>query len=311
MQKQLNRLIWRRHRRVFGIVGGLSLLIALANNVIVLHGLGNSSNAHELVGSNINKWQTYSQSDFSAYPFWLSLAFWMLGILLMNIDLKDNFNQFLFSSGFSRRRVYWSKLGMGLAAAIIIVVLTIIVQYGIFWISLPANIGFHLAWPGLITSWVCGLANSIGVFALCWFAALIIGQTGSLVVTLVGFTLSLTGVASIGESLITMSGWKLTGGQVTWLASGVWLLLACILFVWGAYLYRRLSLEHNGEYLLFPGLKVPVYIVFVVYVTTLNAWNASDGTSAVVAFIASVGFGYFWLWRPSIMEKWHQRRSRS
>jgi len=83
------------------------------------------------------------------------------------------------------------------------------------------------------------------------------------------------------------------------------------LFVWGAYLYPRLSLEHNGEYLLFPGLKVPVYIVFVVYVTFLNAWNAADGTSAVIAFLVSVAFGYFWLWRPSIMAKWHERRSRS
>jgi len=311
LQKQLNKLIWRRHRRLFGLIGGLSLLVALSNVVVVLHTLSNENNVHELVSNKINQWQIYDTNEFSAYSFWLYFAFWMLGFVLMNTDLKDNFNQFLFSSGFTRRRVYWTKLGMGLGAAIVVAALTIAFQCGIFWVSLPASVGFHLAWPGLLTSWASGLAGSIGFFAICWFAALIIGQTGALAITVIGFSLSLTGVMNIVESIFGKTGMGLSSTQFSWLWAGISLVAALILFVWGAYLYPRLSLEHNGEYLLFPGLKVPVYIVFVVYVTSLNAWNAADGTSAVIAFLVSVAFGYFWLWRPSIMEKWHERRSRS
>jgi len=310
LQKQLNKLIWRRHRRLFGLVGGLSLLAALANNVVVLRGLSNENHVHELVSNKINQWQVYDGNEFTAYSFWLYFAFWILGLVLMNTDLKDNFNQFLFSSGFTRRRVYWTKLGMGLGAVIGVVVLTLAFQYGIFWVSLPAGVGFHLAWPGLITSWAFGLASSIAFFAICWFAALIIGQTGALTITVIGFTWSLAGVINIVNSIFGKGDLGTNSAQFPWLWTGISLVAALILFVWGAYLYPRLSLEHNGEYLLFPGLKVPVYIVFVVYVTFLNGWNTVDGTSAVIAFLLSVAFGYFWLWRPSIMEKWHERRSR-
>lgn len=310
LQKQVTNLIWRRHRRLFAITGGLSLLIALANNLIVLHTLDETTGHQELIGAGIHQWKIYN-GNFEPYPFWLAIVFWMMGLLLMNQDLKDNFNQFLFSSGFSRQRIYWTKLGIGLGSAIAIVAVTLAFQYGMLWLSLPSRIGFQLAWPGLVTSWTYGLASSIGLFSLCWFAALIVGQSGALMVTIIGFSMSLSGLASIGEDVLRTSGLHLNGVQLTWLVAGIWLVAAVILFVWGSYLYRRLSLEHNGEYLLFPGLRVPVYIVFVLYVTVLNGWNGADNYSAIIAFIVSAAFGYFWLWRPGIMEKWHRWRSKS
>lgn len=311
MQKQVTKLIWRRHRRMFVLAGLLSILVGVADDLITLHTLSQTEGHYDLVKTSINQWRVYDGGNFPAYSFWLFIVAWVLGLLLMNQDLTDNFNQFLFSSGFSRQRVYWTKLWQGLLATFVIVVLTLAVQYGIFWVSLPARIGFHLAWPGLITSWVCGLANSLGLFAICWFAALIVGQTGALVVTLIGFTLSLSGVAAIFERLYDKNGigLGLHGGQLSWLTAGAWVVAALILFIWGAYLYQRLSLEHNGEYLLFPGLRVPVYIVFVLYVTLINGFNNADGYSTIISFLVSAAFGYFWLWRPSIMAKWHRWRS--
>lgn len=311
MQKQVTKLIWRRHRRTFVLAGLLSLLVAVANDLITLHGLNQTQGHYELVKASINHWEVYNTSNFPAYSFWLLIVAWLLGLVLMNQDLTDNFNQFLFSSGFSRQRVYWTKLWQGLLAMLVIVSLTLAVQYGIFWVSLPARIGFHLAWPGLITSWGYGLAGSLGMFAMCWFAALIVGQTGALVVTLIGFTLSLSGVAAIFEQLDSKGGlgWDLNGAQWAWLSAGSWVVAALILFIWGAYLYQHLSLEHNGEYLLFPGLRVPVYIVFVVYVTGINGFNGTDTYSTIISFLVSAAFGYFWLWRPGIMAKWHRWRS--
>lgn len=305
MQKQVTKLIWRRHRRLFGMAGGLSLLVALASTLITMHTLHNTDHVTTLVGKSINHWEMYNGGYFSVYSFTLYFLFWIMGLLLMNRDLKDNFNQFLFTSGFSRQRVYWTKLVVGLVATTVIAILTMVLQYGIFWVSLPAHVTFQLAWPGLITSWVCGLANSIGFFAICWFAALIIGQTGALVITAGGFTLSLVGVGAMLANIMA----PLTQVQQTWRLAGIWLVAALILFIWGAYLYQNLSLEHNGEYLLFPRLRVPVYLVFVLYVTAINGVNAADGFSAIIAFVLSAAFGYCWLWQAKLGEKWHQWRS--
>ncbi|WP_158727547.1 ABC transporter permease [Levilactobacillus enshiensis] len=307
MHNQLDRLIWRRHRRLFLVIGGVTLLGCFMSTILSLHTL--PSSATQLVSGNIQKWDMYSESYFSGYPYWLLAAYWIVGLLLMNQDLKDNFNQFLFSSGFSRRRVYWSKIKVAMGALLVIAILTIALEYGMVWAMKPADVGFHLAWPGVLTSWIVGWLTSIGLFSLTWFAALIVGQTGALIVTIVGFTLSLVGSSTISVNILRESGITLNAEQNTWFMAGSWLVAASILFVWGAALYNHLSLEHNGEYLLFPKLKVPVYIVFVVYVTSLSVWG-TDGWSLVFWFLASTIFGYCWLWRPRLGEMFHRWRSR-
>lgn len=307
MHNQLDRLIWRRHRRLFLVAGGLALLGCFMSTILSLHGLPHS--ATQLVDGNIQNWNVYMGAYFSGFPGWIVAVYWLAGLLIMNQDLKDNFNQFLFASGFSRRRVYWSKIKIAMAALFVIAVLTIALEYGMLWVMKPAGVGFHLAWPGVLTSWIVGLLSSIGMFSLTWFAALIVGQTGALVVTIVGFTLSLVGSSTISVNILRESGVALNAEQQTWLMGVSFLVAAIILFVWGAALYNHLSLEHNGEYLLFPKLKVPVYIVFVVYVTSLSVWG-TDGWSLVFWFLASAIFGYCWLWRPRLGEMFHQWRSR-
>ncbi|MFC6259454.1 ABC transporter permease [Levilactobacillus fujinensis] len=307
MHNQLDQLIWRRHRRLFLAIGGLALLGCFMATMLTLHTLPKGET--QLVGAGIQNWEAYAGSYFTGFPYWVIAAYWMVGLLMMNQDLKDHFNQFLFSSGFSRRRVYWSKIKVAMVALLAITVLTIALEYGVIWAMKPANVSFHLAWPGVLSSWIIGLLASIGMFALSWFAALIIGQTGALIVTIVGFTLSLVGSFSISVIILRECGIKLTGAQQTWLMAGAWLVATVVLFVWGAILYNKLSLEHNGEYLLFPRLKVPVYIVFVVYVTSLSVFG-TDGWSLVFWFLASTIFGYCWLWRPRLGEMFHQWRSR-
>lgn len=89
---------------------------------------------------------------------------------------------------------------------------------------------------------------------------------------------------------------------------GLWLLVAVILLIWGSLLFSRLSLEHNGEYLMFPKLRVPLYVVFVAYMTFIFSINAGEWQPAVTAFIISAVFGYLWLWRPQVAEKWRRFR---
>ncbi|WP_125545184.1 ABC transporter permease [Levilactobacillus lindianensis] len=305
---KLDRLIWRRHRKLMAVIGGIALLGTVMMTLILLHTMKQNPEPNmQIVSGSIHKWQVYRGDYFNAYSWWLVLAFWLGGLEIMHLDLRDHFNEFLFSSGFSRLRVYWAKLRMALGALLGMAAVVIAIQYLLYWLSKPSGATFTLAWPGLITSWAMGLVVSIGMFSLSWFASTIVGQTGSLIVTIAGFTLSLVGSSGIGGNILSGPWFRISRSALPWIGAGVWLVAAVVLFIWGAVLYQHLSLEHNGEYLLFPRLRVPVYVVFVVYVTWLYSYD-SDVTTMVGAFIFSALFGYSWLWRPRLGEMWHQWR---
>lgn len=310
-RNKMDQLIWQRHRRMLFAIAILTLLGVVTVSLMALNNIANDRETHNLVSATlINQWRPYNGTYFSAYSMWLILAAWLSGMEMMHLDLSDNFNQFLFSSGFSRRHIYWSKIKVAFAVLLLLNVVATGIEYLIYWVGTPHGYTWTIAWPGVLTSWLVGIIMSIGMFAISWFAAEIIGQSGPLVVTIAGFTVSLSGLAGIGGTILHGSPFSLSNDQVMWTGLIVWLIGALILFFWGAALYQHLSLEHNGEYLLFPHLRVPVYIVFVIYVTLLFSW-ASDGLSMVVAFVLSALFGYGWLWRPRLGEKWHQWRERN
>ena len=307
-KQRIDQLIWQRHRRILFAIAVVTLLGVLIISLTALHSVVTNNETHQLVDASlIRQWRPYNGGYFSAYSMWLFLAAWLSGLAVMHLDLRDNFNQFLFSSGYSRKRVYWSKLKVTWAVLLLLDVVATAMEYLIYWIGTPHGYTWTIAWPGILTSWVVGLSMSIGLFAISWFAAVIVGQSGPLIATVAGFTISLAGFAGIGGTILTKEPFSLTSDQVMWLSLIVWLIASVILFFWGAALYQHLSLEHNGEYLLFPHLRVPVYIVFVLYVTLLFSWS-SDGVSTVVSFVLSALFGYAWLWRPRLGEKWHQWR---
>ena len=304
---QLDRLIWRRHRKLFATMAVLAVLICVSMTFATISGL-RYVDTTQIVDVSIRRWQVYSDDQFVAYSTFFHFMFLGIGAAFMNQDLKDNFNQFLFSSGFSRKQVYWAKLRIVLAVLVGIVIVVTGLQYLTYWVAAPAGMGFQLAWPGLLTSWAYGLMMSFGLFSIGWFAALIMGQTGTMILILLGFTISLAGLDTIYDNMLHGGPFHLNGSQRDWTIILTLLVFAIVLVIWGAYLYNRLSLEHNGEYLLFPGLKLPVYIVFVVYVTGLSLFNQADFNTVLITFVVTVVFGYIWLWRPRIGEAWHQWR---
>lgn len=308
MNKKLNQLLWQRYRQWFLALAGISLLTAIVLAFTNANDWTLGGRHARLFGAQIRTWAVYGGTDDAFVPLYstgLVFIFWLMGFVLMVRDLKDHFNQFLFASGYRRSTIYWAKLRLSLGALTSLSVVITAVQYGIYRIVIPQGVAFNLAIPGLITTWVSGLAISLGMFAIAWFASLIIGEAISLVVTISGFTGSLISVENIYQN------WTAHWSEpmAAWVAIGLWLAVAIILLIWGSYLYQRMSLEHDGEYLMFPGLRVPVYLVFVVYMTAIFSINAANLTPALWAFIISALFGYGWLWRPNLLEKWRARRS--
>jgi len=314
MNKNLSRLLWRHYRKrliamlLITVLVGLFMANADADTWTTIPG-------HGLFTDKIHQWQLYSNTGginlgiVNLYPSVMYVMFWLAGTLFMNQDLKDHFNQFLFSSGYRRGTIYWHRLVLVLGSLLALTAITIAVSYGWYWVKLEPDVAFNLAWPGVLTAWGFGLAISLGLFAIGWFAALIIGQTGPLVVTSGGFVLSLIAVAGIISSMLWHRQWSMVATE--WFMAGLSLVGTLILVLWGAWLYQRLSLEHNGEYLLFPKLRLPVYLVFVTYVTAVFGFGGSFSNALPVMVVCgfTLVFGYFWLWGTSRLKK-HRRRAK-
>lgn len=308
MNKNLTRLLWRHYGKRLTAISAIALLAVL---FLALSDTGSWSvkPGTNLFSNQITKWEVYSSGagygTLALYSNGLWFIYWLTGILLMQSDLKDNFNQFLFTSGYRRSAIYWHKLLIGVGTLLALTVLTSLIHFGIYWLKLDSQVVINLAWPGLLTSWAMGLATSLGAFAITWFASLIIGQTGPLLVTAAGFTFSLIGVGGF-ISTQTLK-YDLSMSVRNWLTIGVWTAGVVVLLLWGAWLYNRLPLENNGKYLMFPGLRVPVYVVFVTYMTFLFAGNGEYLIPTLSVAIISAAFGYCWLWWPEIMDRRHRR----
>lgn len=307
MERKLTRLLWQHYRRRLWATAIISFLVTLvmAQSLTGTWAL----NAGKMFNDTImQRWQAYpagTWGSISFFPGGMPAIAWVMGWLFMHQDLKDNFNQFLFSSGYQRRTIYRHKLALLLGALLSLVIVTTAVTYLIFWVNVPHSVTFNWAWPGVVTGFMDGLMASLGFFAIGWFAALIIGQTVPLLITVGGFTVSLIGVAT----LVTRVFQNRPASQLDWATNALWLMGAGVLFIWGSWLYQRLSLEHNGEYLLFPGLRMPVFITFVVYLLVIFLGNGEYLLPTIIPVGLAVICGGGWLWWPEISQKWqHGRR---
>ena len=265
-KNRLDQLIWQRHRRMLFAIGAMALFGCIMIALIALHDVAGDHYNHNLVSAvAMQQWEPYRGTYFSGFSVWLMIAAWLAGLEMMHLDLRDNFNQFLFSSGFSRQRIYWSKIKVAFLVLLFIDITATAVQYLIYWVGTPSGYTWHIGWPGILSSWLFGLMISFGLFAISWFASLIIGQGGPLVVTIAGFTFSLGGYSAFGGNIVRKFT-SLSDTQIMWCVLTFAVILALGLLIWGVALYKRLSLEHNGEYLMFPHLRVPVYILSLIHI---------------------------------------------
>lgn len=313
MQTSLMQLLWRHYRRRMGALGVIAVLLGFW-----LAWSETGSWSHQLTGAifdaQIHQWTVYTQAtmgSLSLYPGGLLFMGLLVGLLLMNGDLKDHFNGFLFMSGYRRTTIYWHKALLGIGTLLAMALVTTVIHYAVYLSHLAPGQTFNLALPGLLTSWGYGFLQTVGFFTIGWFAALIVGQTGPLVITVAGFLVSLIGVVPVIERL-----WFPTqpvSAQADARLAGVlalgWLLAIVILLPWGAWLYRRLSLENDGHYLLFAGLRWPVFLVYVVYLGLIFVGNHVAWSPMTLIYAAFVVFGYLWLWRPHPLEWWRRRHT--
>lgn len=210
------------------------------------------------------------------------------GFLLFFVDQKTAFNRFLFSLPVSRRQLFCGKLlyiGLPLLAAFLGGSLLLVTALKL---GIPA--------PYMNADW-SELLNSVGIsFMTCLFAFLISCFIGAMVGNLVfgpliylvfmwsllilpqgisqtvdliemlknGVNYSADGSLRDFSRIFTFDVGKSSG---SFLMSFIPVLISLLCLFWAYRKYQTLSLEHDGEFLLYPESRWPIWFVMTFYMS--------------------------------------------
>ncbi|WP_086313196.1 hypothetical protein A5821_000738 [Enterococcus sp. 7F3_DIV0205] len=223
--------------------------------------------------------QPYYTMYFNENPLLLIAAITIIGFFLFFVDLKTSFNEFLFSLGVSKRKIYYSKLILISFPILISVLLAKILFVSIITTGIPTeyvNISMTDLAVNVLASWI----TCIGYFFISAFIGLVTGNIILGPLTVFGFCASLeffiTGLTNAWyyftnttTDIVVMNKffvYTVTKDPVSTVPIIVSLVLSVFLIIFGSFLFPTLSLEKKGNYLLFDRLKIPVVIAMIVYI---------------------------------------------
>ncbi|OJG86992.1 hypothetical protein RV15_GL002285 [Enterococcus silesiacus] len=229
---------------------------------------------------------SYFTMYFNENPLLLLAIVVAAGFFVFFVDLRTSFNEFLFSLGVSKRRIYFSKFALISLPLLGSILLAKILFVSIITTGIPAeyvNISMMDLLANVLASWT--------TYILYFFIAAFIGLvTGNLILgplTALGFCLSLeffiTAVINAWyyftktttDLYVTNKFFVYTveKAPISILPVIVAIVLPLLVLAVGSYLFPTLTLEKKGNYLLFDTLKIPVVIAMVIYVPIVLVFN--------------------------------------
>lgn len=214
------------------------------------------------------------------------------GFSLFFYDNKTHFNTLLFSSRYTRVDIYKMKFKVVGSSFIISLILIKLIQLMAIVSAIPKEY-LNATFTDLLPSQMLQVLFLTFVFGLSSFAGLILGEWISGVLTIIGFWYTVPAVISafpVGffmkkhSVLKEGSFYYFDYYELMQLEKGIsnhqlfiglfCLILSVLFYYWGKRLYQVLSLEKNGNYLMFNHLRRPTQIVFLIY--TFFMFNASS-----------------------------------
>jgi hypothetical protein len=275
----------------------------------------------------------YYTTYFNEIPHLLLAAIVLVGFSMFFVDLKTGFNEFLFSLGVSKKRIYVYKYLLIALPFLSSVLLAKILYIGIVVTGIPSeyvNISFIQLGAYL-------LGNMVTNFLYFSCAAFIGSVTGHILwgpFTAFSFWFSLTYFISgcmnawyyfTGNDLATLttSENKFLVYTVTKESVNMIALISAFLFSMGVIflgylLFSKLSLETKGRFLLFKQLNWPLLLVLIMYVPLtlvfgMNAiYNTDDGKSPILKLVMyaviTALIASFLIYQKNLQLWWQQKR---
>ncbi|KAF1303281.1 hypothetical protein IV487_04615 [Enterococcus saccharolyticus] len=268
---------------------------------------------------------------------WALLIF-ILGFLLFFVDQKTNFNRFLFSLSVSRKKLFTGKLLYLAGPFMLVIGLGILGNILIQWYGIP-QLYMNATVIQLLQS---GLSHWIfTIFLLC--SGMLLGVTlgnvvfGPLSILLGLFVLSQMTVFSFFSNLniiltyffpdiqlpMTDAIFVVWPGKTStpWYISLILMLLSALFIFLAERIFRKVSIEDDGDYVTSPGLRLPVFLTMFVstcffFTITMTSWYlvfnpVEDYTiirELIIITIVTCICSYILVYARSIRKWWIARR---
>lgn len=228
-----------------------------------------------------DKNSSYSWNMYRPSYYLPAFALLFIAFSVFFIDLKTNFNAFLFASGISRKKIFWAKtlfIGLPVLATY---ALGHFIQLAIIYARIPHEF-INAPLQVLLSSIVSAIASGCLYYAMGSFIGVLVGNMFFGPLTAIVYTAmwyNLPGAIygldnavgswhhglyysnNTGRKLIErffLSGInKESGMWQSWLAFG---LLTALFLVLASRAYQKISLEENGSYLLVRSWRAPVFL---------------------------------------------------
>lgn len=202
----------------------------------------------------------------------------LIGFFLFFVDLKTSFNEFLFSLGVSKHKIYFTKYLIIALPILLSALIAKILFIGIVILGIPSeyvNLNIEQIIMNILALW----SPIVFYFSVTAFIGLVTGHMILAPLTLVGFCFSFEFfMTSLTNALYFFTDntkevymgnffqYIITKNPIPMFPIVFALIVSILLTVLGAFLFPSLTLEKKGNYLLFDKLKIPVIIVTTIYV---------------------------------------------
>ncbi|MEQ7214751.1 hypothetical protein ABQD61_02395 [Enterococcus asini] len=258
----------------------------------------------ELIPANLS-YMRYGSSSFIVATVIVALC----GFLLFFVDQKTSFNRFLFSLGVSRKQLFKGKLLYGAVPLFAAFVLGLLGSGIGLWLGIPHPY-LNISFVQLVSSGLMGLVTCLFYFGISCFCGVMLGNLvfGPVVYALLLWSLQLLpnmlgGLSELiyylmhhkylpnrlnyfyGNGFPRLYTFDLRKDPFSWPAPVLLLLVSGLLLFWAYRKYQTLSLEHDGEFLLYPESRWPIWSLAVLYLTLFAI------------------FGYAQVWSPYIYDQ--------
>ncbi|MEG0551374.1 MAG: hypothetical protein RR554_09425 [Vagococcus sp.] len=226
------------------------------------------------------------QSVFGSYlneSYFLMIVVTIIcGFSLFFYDNKTNFNTLLFSSKFKKKEIYQAKLKIVGGTLLLSLVVSKLLKLAGLTLFIPRE-HLNASFTDLLPSQIVLTTCLVAIFIVSSFAGVILGEwiTGVITISVFWYMLSafLSGLSVTYYTLTNKNFQNLEwfsinnyfelskkGFPEVIIPTLFFLLISFVLLFWGEKIFKKLSLENNGKYLMDDSLRRPVQIVFLIFV---------------------------------------------
>lgn len=244
-----------------------------------------------------NNNEIYSRILSGGFSRFVILFVALAGFLLFFVDEKTAFNRFLFSLPVSRKELFLKKMTHVALPLLASVICGQLLYTFIFYFGIPQpymNVD--------LTRLLLSVANNFSLIVLAFSSSIFIGSmVGNLIfgpltwLVFIGYTTLIPQTIDHYRYLINLArgndhdilsnlseqlfAYEIGKNSGSWYMGVLMILLSVLFLLWTYRNFRKLSLEHDGDYLLHAHSRFPVFLfmtlfVFFIQNTFFSSWSA-------------------------------------